>query len=258
MATKIKIKRLLPVVAVAAAFLFAFLGPGCTGITFQSGDTLKTIYSARVVGLKNRYGTSDGFNRAIANAALDQDPDGNPVSPSGAARNDLLNDFIFLIDSNYTFWEKNLYNKKAFSDFGADVTATTLSTLSGIVTGAGVQGAKSILSFVAGGITSTKASLDKDILQSQNVLAIVAKMRAARTTKLIVLQTGMYGDKSTTATPLVKYSVNQGLIDLAAYYQAGTFVSALQDIIDKAGKEKSDSDATIKDLKGITETPIKK
>jgi hypothetical protein len=68
----------------------------------------------------------------------------------------------------------------------------------------------------------------------------------------------MYESKSTTPVPLTKYSVNQGLVDVAAYYQAGTFVSALQAIVDTAGKEKSDSDSQIKNLKGINETPIKK
>jgi hypothetical protein len=50
---------------------------------------------------------------------------------------------------------------------------------------------------------------------------------------------------------LSNYSVDQGLVDLATYYQAGTFVSALQAIIDTAGKEKSESDKKVSDLKGI-------
>jgi hypothetical protein len=227
---------------VTATAILASAFSSCTGITFQSGDALKSIYSVRVTDLKNKYATGNSFAQEIERAELD---------PSGRARNQLLNDFIFLIDNNYIFWEKHLYNKKAFADFGADVTATSLSTLSGIVSGGGVQGAKSILSFIAGGITSTRASFDSHILQSQNLLAIVAKMRAQRAEKLIPLQTGMYQNQSTAAAPLSAYSVNQGLIDLSAYYQAGTFVSALQDIIDKAGKDKSDSEQTVKELKGI-------
>jgi hypothetical protein len=173
-------------------------------------------------------------------------------------RNRVLNDLIFLIDNNYTFWEKHLYNKKSFTDFGADVTATSLSTLSGIVSGGGAQGAKSILAFAAGAITSTKASFNSDILQSQNLLAIVAKMRAQRAEKRIVLQQGMYAKGSTTARSVNDYSLDQGLIDLGNYYQAGTFVSALQDIVDKAGKEKSESESTLEALQGVTEAKIRK
>jgi hypothetical protein len=239
-------------------FVATFILTACTGVSFQSGDALKSIYSSHVADLRTRYSAPGSLDQAIANARLDRSPNGEPSTPSGTARNALLNDFIFLIDSNYTFYEKHLYNKKAYFDFGSEVTSATLSTLSGIVTGGGAQGAKSILSFVAGGITSTKASVDKDILQSQNLLAIVAKMRAQRADKLIVLQKGMYRPQSTTPTPLSNYSVDQGLVDLATYYQAGTFVSALQAIVDTAGKEKSDSDSEIKNLKGINETPIKK
>ena len=223
-----------------APILAVSLLAGCTGISYQGGDALKTIYSNHVAELKSKYGSPGGLENAITDA-----------QKSGTARNALLNDFIFLIDSNYTFYEKHLYNKKAYSDFAADVSSATLSTVSGIVTGGGAQGAKSILSFVAGGITSTKASVDKDILQSQNLLAVAAKMRAQRAAQLLVLQAGMYEKESTTPTSIDKYSVNQGLVDLAAYYQAGTFVSALQAIIDTAGKEKTDSDKKINNLKGI-------
>lgn len=234
-----------------APILAISLLAGCTGISYQGGDALKTIYSNHVGELKSKYSSPGSLEKATTYAQEDRDPNGIALTPSGTARNALLNDFIFLIDSNYTFYEKHLYNKKAYSDFAADVSSATLSTLSGIVTGGGAQGAKSILSFVAGGITSTKASVDKDILQSQNLLAIAAKMRAQRAAQLLVLQAGMYKNKSTTPTSIDEYSVNQGFVDLAAYYQAGTFVSALQAIIDTAGKEKNDSDKKINDRKGI-------
>jgi hypothetical protein len=231
------LKNLVSLVVAVATFPLAFLMPGCTGITFQSGDALKSVYSARVAQLKTKY-SSANLEGEIVKART-----------SGAARNELLNDFIFLIDSNYTFWEKHLYHKKAYADFGADVMATSLSTLSGIVSGAGVQGAKSILSFVAGGITSTRASFTSDILQSQNLLAIVAKMREQRSVKRITLQEGMYVKGGTRPRSVNVYSVDQGLIDLEAYYQAGTFVSALQEIIDKAAKDKADADKRIENNK---------
>jgi hypothetical protein len=47
------------------------------------------------------------------------------------------------------------------------------------------------------------------------------------------------------------------LIDLGSFYQAGTFVSALQDIVDKAGKEKNESETTLKELQGINEAERK-
>jgi hypothetical protein len=221
---------------------FCTLLAGCTGVSFQGGDALKETYSARVAYLKKTYGTEDGLRVAINAAKIDR---------TGQERNELLNDFIFLIDNNYYFYEKHLYNKKAIYDFGSDVTATSLSTASGVMTGGAVTSAKSILSLVSGGITSTRSSFSQNILQNQNLLAIVAKMREERAKQLVVLQKGMYKTGTTTATPLSDYSVDQGLVDLANYYQAGTFVSALQAIIDTAGSQKTQADNQTKELKGV-------
>lgn len=218
--------------------LFVLLA-GCTGVSFQGGDALKETYSARVAYLKTTYGTENGLENAMANIH------------TGKERNELLNNFIFLIDNNYYFYEKHLYNKKSLYDFGSDFAATSLSTASGVMTGGAVTSAKSILSLVSGGITSTRSSVNQDILQNQNLLAIVAKMRAERSKQLVVLQTGMYIKGSTEANPLSKYSVDQGLIDLANYYQAGTFVSALQAIVDTAGSQKTEADQQTNEHKGI-------
>ena len=55
--------------------------------------------------------------------------------------------------------------------------------------------------------------------------------------------------KPTGPTRLSKYSVEQGLIDLNAYYNAGTFVTALQDITAKAAEEKKAADKKIDETK---------
>jgi hypothetical protein len=71
-------------------------------------------------------------------------------------------------------------------------------------------------------------------------------MRANRATQLLKLRASMAvldgSGNSIGPTPLSRYSVRQGLIDIAAYYNSGTFVSAVQGIIDKAAVEKTTSD----------------
>ena len=94
--------------------------------------------------------------------------------------------------------------------------------------------------------------MDSDLLQKNAVPALVAKMRAARATQLLKMQAAMIetdGGKPVGPTPLSKYSVEQGLIDLNAYYNAGTFVSALQDITAKAAEDKKAADTKIDTLK---------
>jgi hypothetical protein len=232
---------------IALCFL---LLPGCTGISYKGGDALKDVYTARVQKLRESYGASGDLEHRIELAKKDD---------SGRTRNELLNDFIFLIDNNYNFWAKTTYNKKALADFGSDFSAATLSTLSGIVTGGGVQGAKSLLSFVAAGITSTKASFNLDVLQNQNLVAILAQTRKLRAEKLLVLTHGMYYSENSgngvapPPRPLVNYSVEQGLVDLASYYHAGSFIAALEDITDQAGKQKAEADKVINE--GIKKVP---
>lgn len=215
---------------------------GCSGVSFHGGDALKTMYSSRVDGLKTKYGTPENLEAAIIAARAD-----------ARARNAFLSDFIFLIDTNYAFWAKNTYNRKAFTDFGADFSSTTLSTLSGIVTGGGVQGAKSLLSFISAGITTTRGQFSKSVLQDQNLIAIVAKTRALRAQRLIPLQDGMYVKvgKVVTVRPTAEYSVEQGMIDLAAYYEAGTFLAALQDITDRAAADRIQAQGTIDAIKDV-------
>ncbi len=227
--------------------VFTMLAPllsSCGNLTsYKSGDALKDVYTTHVQTLRGKYGAIGGLDTAIGTVK------------TGGERNKVLNDFIFLIDTNYSFWERSTYNKKAFGDFGSDFASATLGTVSGIVTGGGAQGAKSILSFIAAGITSTKGSFNSDVLQNQNLLAILAKTRALRAEKLLPLQKGMYKDNSTAATSLSEYSMEQGLNDLAAYYEAGTFVAAIQDIIDKAGAAKTKSDSAVNTAKGIENIP---
>ncbi|MGH8093937.1 MAG: hypothetical protein ACREIF_10755 [Chthoniobacterales bacterium] len=226
----------------------------CAHLTsYQSGDALKSIYADRVTTLHARYGSLDAPNpSSTPNPATGRTPSILEAAATDAEkRNALLNDFIFLIDANYDFWEKISYNKKAFGDFGSDFSAATLSTLSGIVTGGGVQGAKSILSFISAGIISTKASFNQDVLQNQSLIAMLASIRANRAAKLVPLQSGMYlksgsGNSATvTARPINQYSLNQGLVDLLTYYQAGTFVGGFQDLIDKAGAQKAAAQSVI-------------
>ena len=110
-------------------------------------------------------------------------------------------------------------------------------------------------------ITGFKTSVDTDLLQKNAVPALVAKMRATRASQLLKLQAAMINKKGGNLgpTPLSAYSVEQGLIDLNAYYNAGTFVSALQDITATAAEEKKAADEKINQTKPnaklITQTP---
>lgn len=221
--------------SVVVCFIY-FLLSGCST---PEDQVMKAVEKANLARLQTTYGTN--LQARIDDANNDQ---------SGATRNNLLNDLILLVDLNYYHWEKLVYDKKAYSDFGSAVTATTLSSISSIYK---VEEVKTVLSAISSGITSTNVSFSSKVLQDQSLTAVLAKMRANRATQLLKLQASMIAvdtkGNPTGPTSLSKYSVQQGLIDIAAYYNAGTFVAALQDIIEKAATEKSTADVQANTLK---------
>jgi hypothetical protein len=148
------------------------------------------------------------------------------------ARNRKVRQLIYLVDRNYEEWEKRLFDKKAGFDFAGTVGVIGINAV-GTLTG-GTQ-VKAILHAISGGIEGTKTAVDKDILQGQNTLAIITKMREMRSKKLTPLLEGMQASFDA-------YSMQQAMVDLGEYYNAGTFTVALQDIIATAGKEKEKTD----------------
>lgn len=211
---------------------------GCT--VGKTSSLMKDLDNANATRLATKYGDSTRLNTAIVVAGDDE---------SGKQRNILLNDFILLVDLNYNHWEKLLYNKKAGFDLGTDAAVLALGGATALT---GTTEVANILGQITTGITGFKTSVDSDLLQKNAVPALVAKMRVARATQLLKMQVAMINtknDKPVGPTPLSKYSVEQGLIDLNAYYNAGTFVSALQDITAKAAEEKKAADDKIDQTK---------
>ena len=148
-------------------------------------------------------------------------------------RNRKLRQLIYLVDRHYENWEKRLFDKKASFDFFGTVSVIGINAVGSLTGG---EETKAILHAISGGIEGTKAAVDKDVLQGQNLLAIITKMRELRSKKLTPLLDGMH-----TKT-LEEYPMEQALVDLGEYYNAGTFTVALQDIITTSGKEKEKND----------------
>jgi hypothetical protein len=213
---------------------------GCT--VGKTSSLMKDLANANATRLATKYGDSGKLQSRIEDAEAPENHD------SGKKRNILLNDLILLVDLNYNHWEKLLYDKKAGFDLGTDAAVLGLGGATALT---GTTEIANILGQITTGITGLKTSVDSDLLQKNAVPALVAKMRAARASQLLKMQAAMINTKDDElgATPLSKYSVEQGLIDLNAYYNAGTFVSALQDITAKAAEEKKAADDKIDQTK---------
>jgi hypothetical protein len=156
------------------------------------------------------------------NAIVEQNTaNGALVATNPTERNRTLRQLIYLVDCHYENWEKRLFDKKASFDFFGTISVIGVNAV-GTLTGG--EETKAILHAISGGIEGTKTAVDKDILQGQNTLAIITKMRELRAKKLTPLLEGMHLN-------MEAYPMEQALIDLGEYYNAGTFTVALQDII---------------------------
>lgn len=154
-------------------------------------------------------------------------------------RNRVLHELVLLTDLYYRDYEDFLYVGKAMADTGFDVVELGLTLWATV---SGVKHTKTSLSAIATGLKGAKLSIDKNLFQRQAMIAIISKMRALRKIKLLLLYEGM--DK-----PVSKYSLDQALIDIGEYYNAGTIIGALQDIFSKSGAEDKKAEEDLENLR---------
>jgi hypothetical protein len=156
----------------------------------------------------------------------------NPADPSdpfadvtsSTKRDRILWTFIGLIDQNYYNYSDALRRHKGYSDFGGSIASLGLNTAGTLVAGSGV---KTTLAALAGAVTATKTSFNKDILLDQSIAGIIAKMDELRAQKKLEIAGAM--QKHTEHTDgLNGYGLEQGVDDLVDYYNAGTMTYALE------------------------------
>jgi hypothetical protein len=150
-----------------------------------------------------------------------------------ARRNQILTELIYLVDQNYYAFENHFYGSQAIVSTIGDAASLALTAAGSVV---GTAELKSILSATATGATGFKTSIDKNFFDQQSRAAVVTKMRALRATQLAALN-----DENHMKAGVTGYSLEAGISDVGAYYDAGTVVAALQSIAQSAGKEASEA-----------------
>jgi hypothetical protein len=146
-----------------------------------------------------------------------------------ARRNQILTELIYLVDANYYSFENRFYGSQATTNLAGDAANLGL-TAAGTVVGA--SDLKTILSATATGLTGFKASVDKNFFDQQSRAAIVTKMRALRATERATIE-----DENHMKAGVSEYSLESGIADVNAYYDAGTVVGALQSIAQTSSSE---------------------
>jgi hypothetical protein len=168
-------------------------------------------------------------------------PDAIPIDETKITdkeRNQILDDFMYLIDVNYYKFETELYQGRAIFDTTTDLAILGLGAAGALATHSGTQ---AILSAISGGIGGSRTSINKNFFYEKSTQALIAKMQSSRKTIEEFIRKGM-------TLSLKDYSLVHGLKNIVQYHNAGTIVGALENITADAGAEKAKSDIELKKI----------
>jgi hypothetical protein len=143
-----------------------------------------------------------------------------------AERNRVVDELVWTIDNDFQNYVESLYASGALFDTITDLVILGAASASTV---AGGEGAKTILSAVAAGVTGARSTINKNFFAEQSKVALISKMKEMRARTLLRIEEGK-------RTPISVYPMSQAMVDLQAYYFAGNILSALQDITREAGE----------------------
>lgn len=147
-------------------------------------------------------------------------------------RNRLISDLLYLVDVNYSEFERIVYERRADVSSLSDFLVLGLSGTGALMTPVNTI---RILSGSSAMVTGTRTALEKNYLQEKSTQALLSSMQAARLEKLTTIRGGMLLN-------LREYPVGQALSDVEQYYEAGTLIGALNSIVSRAGEAVTKAD----------------
>jgi hypothetical protein len=153
-------------------------------------------------------------------------------------RDEIVNGRLRAIDLNYGIFEQTLTKDVGNVNVGSDWAVLALAGAGTIVTGADT---KAVLAAVSALITGAKLSVDKNIYYEKTILVILGKMTSLRRGVLVTIRKGLTHDEK-------EYPLEQALIDLDDYYNAGTIPGALIDVNASSGAALSQSNEKLKQI----------
>lgn len=143
------------------------------------------------------------------------------------ARNDILNDLMWLADDYYGQLTSQLRNNNAWRQTLFDAAKLGLGAAGSVVGGAEL---KAILAATGTAVQGLNTSIDKNFYAQQSVEAIVAAMDSQRAEdkKLVIAGMAQFADQTPT------YPLTQGLLDVQKYALDTTLTHALIALSQKA------------------------
>jgi hypothetical protein len=152
--------------------------------------------------------------------------DALPAEQRRARRDEIVNGRLAAIDLQFGLFQQAVYREGVGLNIGADVTLLGLGAAGAVVSDAGTS---NILSALAGAVTGTRSSIERNAFAERTAAALVAQMVALRKKVLVRIRRGLTIDAT-------EYPLTQALVDLENYYNAGTIPGALVGIVESAGE----------------------
>lgn len=210
--------------------------PGCTA---ASGFPKRTQDLQQELEPLKSYFTEDvlaGFETAVG-----QSPDA-----ARRYRDRVTHARMRAIDIHYAIFIREVTGGRIAFNSATDIAVIGLSA-AGAITGA--SSTKSILAAISGGIVGSRGVIDKEVFYEKTLPVIIQAMEAGRKAERVRILAGL------SSAPGA-YTMGQALADVENYYHAGTFVYAINRILDTTGAEAKKSDQKIDDIYQVRYNPV--
>ena len=171
--------------------------------------------------------------------------DSNFPSVMKQKRNSILSSLILLIDIHHNQYERNLYQTRAAITSSMDIAVLGLTSAATI---AGGEGTKAILAAIATGLNGSRLALEKNFIFEHTTPILLKEMRMNRNFKLNDIKKHMIDDS------VEVYTLEQGLVDIYQYFNAGTIIDAMRSLGDKTATTTTTSSSTTTTVPTTTTT----
>lgn len=154
------------------------------------------------------------------------------IAEKEAYRDEVILARIRAIDLRFNRFINEISDEEKELNIGTDSSVLGLSAAGTLST---VSSTQAIFSAISGIVTGVKTSFDENAFYNQTIVTLVAQMQADRTSVLADIYSGIKDD-------IGKYPLLRGLIDVENYFNAGTLLSAVNNLNNSVEKEQEDAD----------------
>jgi hypothetical protein len=198
-------------------------------VTFMIGCTGRPV--TRVSN-----GFVDEINKPLRDAQTSSTP-----GDAKQKRNEAIEYVVARFDANYEDFVRDLEAKRSRANFIADVIEISSSAAIGITKGS--QRTIQIMGIALTAFRGGRKSADLEFFKEQTTAVLISKMDDGRAK----VYAGML--KKMKEQDINEYPTASAVIDLVAYYNAGTLVRAFTQLSKDTAAEAQHSEAAVRDLK---------